>query len=105
MGKIREGDLFKIIKILDHTFEIKYGYYEEKDKYSKYGEPIPIFPDFIINPKYTKDGHPFVTHMQDKCKHFKGNNKYESCYKCLYYKECEDLIGICLNELNKKVEE
>ena len=48
MGKIREGDLFKIIKILDHTFEIKYGYYEEKDKYSKYGEPIPIFPDFII---------------------------------------------------------
>lgn len=92
---IKEGDLYKIIKISNIEFEIRYGYYEEADRYSKYNEPIPIYPDFIKNPQYTEEGFPIVTHMQDKCIYFKGNIKEDSCYKCVHYKEQEDLMGIC----------
>ena len=102
MNKIKEGDLYKVVKISDLTFEIKYGYYDEGDRYSKYNEPIPIYPDFIENPTYTKEGFPLVTQMQDKCKYFKGNLKEESCFKCLHYKEVEDLIGICNCYFKKK---
>ena len=102
LKKINEGDLYKIIKISNKEFEIRYGYYEESDRYSKYNEPIPIYPDFIKNPEYTKEGFPLVTQMQDKCKYFKGNLKEESCFKCLHYKEVEDLIGICNCYFKKK---
>ena len=102
MNNIREGDLFKIIKISNHTFEIKYGYYDESDRQSKYSEPIPIFPDFIKNPVYTLEGHAFVTHMQDKCKYFKGDLRQDSCFDCLHFKTGEDLIGICTCALNRR---
>ena len=105
MNDIREGDLYKIINIRDNTFEIRYGYYEEADRHSKYSEPIPIFPDFIKEPIYTKEGYPFITHMQDKCKYYKGDLKEESCYKCIHYKKQEDLIGICTCALNRRVRE
>lgn len=95
LTNIKEGDLYKIIKISNKEFEIRYGYYEEKDRYSKYNEPIPIYPDFIKNPEYDNKGYPIVTQMQDKCKYFKGDLKEESCYKCLHYKPHDDLIGIC----------
>ena len=35
---IKEGDLYKVITIYGKTFELYYGYYEEKDRYSKYNE-------------------------------------------------------------------
>ena len=47
MNRPRDGDIYKVIKISNQEFTIKYGYYEEQDRYSKYDEPIPIFPDFI----------------------------------------------------------
>ena len=36
---IKERDLYKVITIYGKTFELYYGYYEEKDRYSKYNEP------------------------------------------------------------------
>ena len=65
MDRIKEGSLYKSIDLHGTKFEIKYGYYDDKDRYSKYSELIPIFPDFIKNPIYTSKGQPFVTHMQD----------------------------------------
>ena len=103
LKKIYEGDLYKVIKIQDLEFEIKYGYYDEKDRYSKYNEPIPIFPDFINEPVYTKEGYPLITKMQDRCKFFIGENGVDECYGCKYFKETEDFIGICKCALNKKV--
>ena len=104
MEKIKEGDLYKIIKISDKEFEIKYGYYEDDDRYSQYNELIPIYPDFIKKPEYTQEGFSIVTQMQDKCKYFKGNLNDECCYKCIHYKEKEDLIGICNHHLKRKKE-
>ena len=68
MNRPRDGDIYKVIKISNQEFTIKYGYYEEQDRYSKYDEPIPIFPDFIKYPIYDEEGYKFVTHMQDICK-------------------------------------
>ena len=101
MDNIKEGSLYKTITIDDKEFVIKYGYYDEKEKYSKYNEPIPIFPDFLNYPEYNKEGKPFVTHMQDKCIHYKGNENQETCYSCKYFQTKEDLIGICNCPKNK----
>ena len=60
MNHIKEGDLYKIIDLYGTKFEIRYGYYDEKDRHSKYSELIPIFPDLYKNPKYTKEGFMFV---------------------------------------------
>ena len=99
----KEGDLYKIIKVFDQEFEIKYGYYEELDRYSIFNEPIPIYPNFFKEPRYTKEGFPFVTHMQDKCIFYKGKENGDSCYNCLNFKKVEDLIGICKCEFKNKL--
>ena len=102
MEKNREGDLFRVINISDHVFEIKFGYYDETERYSRFNEPIPIYPDFIKDPKYTKDGFYIVTQIQDKCEHYVSDCNLDICFKCKYYKEVEDLIGICTCTKNKK---
>lgn len=94
-GMAKEGDLYKRIVIDDITFEIRYGYYEEKDRYGKYNDPIPIYPNFVENPEYNNEGFPFVTAMQNVCSHFEGNDTELGCHGCKYYNEASDLIGIC----------
>lgn len=99
----KEGDLYKVITTHGKTFEIRYGYYEEIDRYSKYNDPIEIYPNFVKNPVYTDDGIPFATAMQDACKHFKGEKDADStCYQCSYYEKCEELLGICICLKNRK---
>lgn len=94
-----EGELFKVITAHGKTFELYYGYYEEIDRHSKYNEPIPIYPNFIENPVYTDDGVPFVTAMQDPCKHYiskRGKcDEDDTCADCTRYEKCEELLGIC----------
>ena len=100
----KEGDLYKVITAHGKTFEIRYGYYEEIDRYSKYNDPIEIYPNFRKDPVYTDDGTPFATAMQDICKHFSGVKDEDStCYHCSYYKKCEELLGICICPKNKKL--
>lgn len=92
----REGDLFKIIRIFGKTFEIRYGFYEECDRYTRFAEPIPIYPDFIKLPQYTDDGTPFVTAMQNPCESFEGKKDANSvCGDCALYRSCDELLGIC----------
>lgn len=98
----KEGDLYKRIVIDDITFEIRYGYYEEMDRYGKYNDPIPIYPNFVENPEYNKEGFPFVTAMQNICPHFEGTDKDLGCYGCKHYLSGEDLIGICNENKNNK---
>lgn len=105
MENIKEGSLYKSIDLHGTNFKIKYGYYDDKDRHSKYNEPIPIFPDFIKNPMYTNKGQPFVTHMQDKCIHYIGDESADSCYKCKHFVKGIDLIGICSCPINQKKEE
>ena len=99
----KEGDLYKIIRLYGKTFEIRYGFYEERDRHSKYAEPIEIYPNFIKEPQYTDEGHPFATAIQSPCPYFSGKTDENSCCgDCLHYKQCEELMGICLFEKNKQ---
>lgn len=102
MNKIRDGDLFKIVTAFDKRFELYYGYYEEHER--QHGLPVPIYPDFSLNPEYTAEGHPFVTQMQEQCRH--GTSRFAEgyCVDCPHYSHGDDLIGICLCEKNKKSE-
>ena len=106
----KEGELFKVITAHGKSFELRYGYYDEQDRYSKYNEPVAIYPDFLANPEYTDDGIPFVTAMQDICKHFKLKDKKwdegidNSCFNCIHYEKCDELIGVCRCKARRKNE-
>ena len=93
--QIREGDLYKSLTVFGQTFHLYYGYYDERDRRSRYQEPIPLYPDFEANPHYTDKGEPFVTQMQDPCSCFDGEAAGDGCYACRYFRQGDDLIGIC----------
>lgn len=93
MHQIRDGDLYRRITVAGKTFELRYGYYEEYERTR--GEPVPIYPDFSLHPQYGADGAPFVTAMQDACPHYAGVDRSLGCFGCQYFREREDLIGIC----------
>lgn len=98
----KEGDLFKIIRAHGKTFEIRYGFYEECDRHSRYAEPMEIYPDFIKEPQYTDNGMPFITAIQSPCKRFNGKrNEDSTCEECSFYQHCEELLGICTHPKNK----
>ncbi len=98
-----EGDLFKKIQVFGKSFEILYGYYEEYERQNFDIEPMPIYPDFLKSPKYTADGFPFVTKMQDGCKYYEGKpSRYKECAECEFYKHGDDFIGICISEHRKQ---
>lgn len=101
-GFFKEGDLYKVINIFGKTFELRYGYYSESDRMCEYNEVIPIYPDFIKVPVYTSEGYPFVTQMQDVCKHFEGESESDDCFGCIHYHHGEDLLGICKCNKNKQ---
>ena len=90
----QEGDLFKVITLYGKTFEIRFGYYEEIDRQN---EPMEIYLDFTLNPVYTDDGFPFVTHMQAPCEYYrkKGTDSDRDCSTCWYLEQGEELIGVC----------
>lgn len=98
----KEGDLYKIVNVFGRAFELYYGYYDERDRLSKYNDPIPIYPNFKENPVYTDSGQPFVTEMQDTCIYYNGKKNEEACFYCEFFKKGEELIGICTNDNNSK---
>ncbi len=100
----KEGDLFKTIETHGKVFEIRYGFYEECDRHHKYAEPMEIYPDFINRPQYTDDGIPFATAMQNPCIYFNGKrDDNTTCEECAFYKQCDELLGICLCPMNRLV--
>ena len=99
----REGELFKVVHHEGRDFPIYYGYYDDKERQSKYNEPLPIYPDFRAHPAYTREGRPFVTGIQDVCEHYEGRSSEDGCHSCKYYCGGDDLIGVCKNEKNKSI--
>lgn len=100
----KEGDLFKVIQLRGETFEIRYGFYEECDRHNQFAEPIEIYPDFIRSPRHTVEGEPFVTAIQSPCDHFHGKRNDNSiCEDCAYYRQGEELLGICTCPHNLKI--
>ena len=98
----KEGDLFKVIHLYGKTFEIRYGFYEECDRYNGFAEPMEIYPDFIKNPQHTDDGIPFITAIQNPCRHFGGElDANSTCEECPFYQNCDELLGICTCPQNR----
>ncbi|MBQ3133634.1 MAG: hypothetical protein IJC17_05115 [Clostridia bacterium] len=97
-----EGELYRIIRLHDHTFHLYYGYYEDCERENPAIDPMPIYPDFLKNPQHTSDGFPFVTKMQDACQHYKGNkDRFSECAECEYYAHGDELLGICVCPQNR----
>jgi hypothetical protein len=100
----QEGELYRVVTTYEKTFELRYGYYDEKDRQSPLCEPAVIYPDFIKEPCSTDTGEPFVTMMQDACANYKSDAKPTSnttCEECKYFKRGEEWFGICTCPENK----
>ena len=103
----KEGDLYKVVTTFGKSFELRYGFYEERDRQSPLCEPAIIYPDFIREPLFTERGEPFVTMMQDACGHYKGNTKRTSdstCAECKHFKQGEEWFGVCSCKARKTPE-
>ena len=95
--KPREGELFSVVVVENHRFEIRYGYYEESDR--KSSDPVPIYPDLKNHTIYTKEGHPLVTAIQSPCENYKAKEGYEDedyCSNCIFYPDITKEISVCL---------
>lgn len=92
-GVFLEMTKIRIVSLDQDTFELKYIYNEELEKY--FGE----YPDFNETPRYTPNGKPWVNVTDEDCPYCEG--EYGDCGSCPYLlKEQEkDLIGICTHEL------
>ncbi len=102
----REGALYKVIDLHGYSFPLYYGYYEDWERQNPAVELMPIYPDFLKEPQYTADGFPFVTKMQDICKHYQGKTgRFNDCAECHYYLHGDELLGICICPENKRSEE
>ncbi len=101
--KPREGELYKSVTLFGHTFELRYGYYDDRDR--KWDEPMVLYPDFLKAPLYTKEGVPFVTMVQDACDYYTGRSpKAEDCVcaDCLYFTHGEEWLGLCKHYNRRK---
>ncbi len=99
----KDGDIYKTVKIDEHSFELRYGYYEEFERHN--GEPVVLYPDLVKNLCYTKDGYRIVTAIQDPCGFYtvsEHKTRDECCNDCDYYKISGNEIGICTCPENRK---
>ena len=97
-----EGDLHSVVTIDEYTFELRYGYYEERDRS---GEPVLVYPDLENEPIYTKHGYRIVTAIQSVCKNYFQPNekcKEDCCYTCIHFSDSKAEIGICRCEIMKR---
>ena len=91
----REGELYRVVQTYGHTFELRYGYYEECDRS---GPPDVLYPNLIEEPRYSQEGYPLATRMQDACPYFLSKQKRRAdpiCGECRYFCPGEDWFGIC----------
>lgn len=98
----REGELYKTITVGGHSFDLRYGYYEEYERSA--GPPVVVFPNLNAYPMYSPEGYPLVTQIQDPCRYFKLASGREEhwCGDCAYFAGAHPEIGECRCEYRKK---
>lgn len=92
----KEGDLHSIVTIGPHTFELRYGYCDERDRST--GEPYILYPDLLSKPIYTEDGYRIVVALQSVCEYYApadGQEEEDCCYTCSFYPDQKSELGIC----------
>lgn len=97
----REGDVYAVVEVFGKIFELRYGYYDDRDRS---GPPDVIYPDFIKEPVYTDGGEPLVTRMQDACPCYKGQSRRDDaiCGDCRHFESGKEWFGICRAKKNKR---
>ena len=99
----KEGDLYKIYVVDDHTFEIRYGFYEENERGRV--EPLPVFPDLVKDPVYTHSGFPVAALIQPACEYYKPrreNFPEYSCGDCISYDSGKAEMGRCVCPMRRR---
>ena len=102
-----DGDLYRVVTTFGKSFELRYGYYEERDRLNPLCKPAIIYPDFAKTPTYTDKGEPLVTVMQDSCDHYSGcavRNSDSVCADCIYFEQGEEWFGVCKCKSRQKAE-
>lgn len=92
-----EGDLYRIYTVDDISFEIRYGYHAENERGRV--EPLPIFPDMVADPVYTRSGIPVTAYVQAPCRHYVPRQQTypeEWCGDCRHYGGGREKMGRCL---------
>ena len=94
--EIKAGDLYKVITVAGHDFEIRYMDCGEFDSDQK-GKMIPDFPYFDEKMEYTDDGFPFTNKLNDDCRWYKSKAPKPdgTCSDCIYFKDAVEEIGVC----------
>lgn len=98
-----EGQLYKVIHIDEHRFELRYGYNEDFERAS--GHPVVLFPDLGKNPVHTRDGYPVVTAVQEPCRYYtvpEDRLPEQWCADCVYYPGIHQEVGICRCEMRRQ---
>ncbi len=96
MDKVTEGSLYKAITVENQTFHIYYGYYSDAER--ERWDPVPIFPNFRENPRFTEMGNPYTRADQDICECYEPKPKVSGedwCNDCIHFRKGEDVIGTC----------
>ena len=92
----KEGDLYKVITIDSHVFELRFGYYEDFERAGN--NPVVVYPDLEKDKRYTACGLLIVTAIQEPCSFYRSEGMHESedcCGDCVYFYKPRDEIGIC----------
>lgn len=100
----KEGDLYATVSVGGHTFDIRYGYYEESDR--TLCEPVVVYPDLKNKPVFSPEGYRLVTAVQGPCEHYAvtdGHEPEECCSDCMYYPNAKEEIGVCRCKHNKRM--
>ena len=98
-----EGDLYKIITVGGHRFELRYGYYADFERSA--GDPVVIYPNLMKERLYTPNGELLACAMQEPCMYYnvpEDREKNDCCADCVHYYEFGDEIGICSCQENRK---
>ncbi len=99
----KEGDLYKITTIGEHSFELRFGYYADFERSNS--EPVVIYPDLSENRLYDIYGYRIVTAVQDPCNCYEVHahkTRDDCCNDCVYYTDFTEGIGICMCIQNTK---
>ena len=98
----REGDLYAVVNAFGKVFELRYGYYDDRDRT---GPPDVIYPDLLREPIRAESGEPIVTRMQDACPYYKGDARRTddaTCGECRHFLRGEEWFGLCRSPNNKE---
>ena len=96
MKKSSEKQIFKTYHLDSDVFVVSF----HLDDYS--GKYLGEYPDFTECPRYTPNGRPWVSVIEEGCPYAEADDR--TCGSCRYLQKAgaNDLIGVCMNEKQRQ---